>query len=70
MKGKGFLPAECDPITYHAITKLKKINPAQEKSVPVASQKPVPTPAKKYSQVFGEFICDKAATDKQLMAIT
>lgn len=73
VKGKGFLPAECDPITYHAITKLKKINPAQEKSVPVDSQKPVATvatPAKKYSQVFGEFICDKAATDKQLMAIT
>ena len=68
VKGKGFIPAEGDPITYHAITKLKKLG-AVEASLPAATQKSTPTP-KKYSQVFGEFICDKAATDKQLMAIT
>lgn len=66
VKGKGFLPAEGDPITYHAITKLKKMSAPEASSS--ATQKSAP--AKKYSQVFGEFICDKAATDKQLMAIT
>lgn len=59
VKGKGFLPAEQDPITYHAIGKIKKNGDTSAK-----------TPAKKYSQVFGEFICDTAQHDKNLMAIT
>lgn len=59
-KGKGFLPAENDRIGYHAIS---KINKAHEKSLTNTSQK-------KYSQVFGEFLCDKASEDPNLMAIT
>lgn len=59
VKGKGFLPAEQDPITYHAIGKIKKNGDTSAK-----------TSAKKYSQVFGEFICDTAQHDKNLMAIT
>lgn len=61
-KGKGFAPAENDPITYHAIAKLKQA----EK--PTAA--PIKSNAKKFSDVFGEFICDTAKTDKNLMAIT
>lgn len=58
-KGKGFAPAEADPITYHAITKI----------APAAT-----TPAKKsppkYSDVFGQWLCDEAAQDERLLAIT
>ncbi|MBW8191806.1 1-deoxy-D-xylulose-5-phosphate synthase [Neiella marina] len=61
VKGKGYEPAEKDPIGYHAVPKF---DPAHT-SLP--SSKPgVPT----YSKVFGDWLCDVAATDTKLMAIT
>ncbi|MFW2177824.1 MULTISPECIES: 1-deoxy-D-xylulose-5-phosphate synthase [unclassified Moraxella] len=67
VKGKGFLPAEGDPITYHAIGKLPKpsADNTQQNTDNTAKVSP-----KKYSDVFGEFITDKAETDHNLMAIT
>ena len=66
-KGKGFAPAELDPVGYHAISRL----PAEdsEKKALTANLAPS-TPLLKYSQVFGQFLCDKAATDEKLLAIT
>lgn len=64
VKGKGFLPAEGDPITYHAIGKL-----ATPKATANQPAQPIKV-VKKYSQVFGEFICDTAERDQRLMAIT
>lgn len=64
VKGKGFVPAELDPITYHAISKLQK------KSSVMANNTPKTSAAKKYSQVFGEFLMDTAKDDFDLMAIT
>ncbi|RMO98190.1 1-deoxy-D-xylulose-5-phosphate synthase [Pseudomonas syringae pv. philadelphi] len=61
-KGKGFAPAEVDPIGYHAITKLEPAN------APVSIQKKVSAP--KYSGVFGQWICDMAAADSRLVGIT
>ncbi|MFH7766299.1 1-deoxy-D-xylulose-5-phosphate synthase [Acinetobacter sp. BSP-28] len=55
-KGKGFAPAEADQIKYHAIS---KINAA-------ASSNKAP----KYSDVFGQWLCDEAAQDERLLAIT
>lgn len=55
-KGKGFAPAECDQIKYHAISKLNAVA--------------APNPAPKYSDVFGQWLCDEAAQDKRLLAIT
>lgn len=65
-KGKGFRPAECDPIGYHAIS---KISPAQAAKT---DSKPQVNPAKpqKYADVFGQFLCDQAALDQRLLAIT
>lgn len=63
-KGKGYVPAEGDPVGYHAIGKL----PVDSDNTATAqSSAPVKL---KYSQVFGEFICDKAESDSNLMAIT
>lgn len=56
-KGKGFIPAEADPIGYHALGKLEK--PAKPEI-----KKP------KYSNVFGQWLCDTAAEDKRLLGIT
>ncbi len=60
-KGKGFAPAELDPIGYHAITKLE---PADK---PVKPKKPS---GPKYSAVFGQWLCDMAAVDNRLVGIT
>ncbi len=55
-KGKGFEPAEADQIKYHAIGKLNA--PAATATAP------------KYSDVFGQWLCDEAAQDDRLLAIT
>ncbi|MCF6189261.1 MAG: 1-deoxy-D-xylulose-5-phosphate synthase [Cocleimonas sp.] len=60
-KGKGYEPAEKDPIEYHAVSgfNLKK---------GVSKSKAVSTPT--YTQVFGQWICDMAAQDEKLVGIT
>ena len=57
-KGKGFAPAEADPITYHAISKLAPTPTTVKKAPP------------KYSDVFGQWLCDEASQDQRLLAIT
>ncbi len=59
-KGKGYQPAETDPIKYHAV------KPGFYTSKPTQSQKTTPT----YSEVFGQWLCDMAHQDPRLMAIT
>jgi len=61
-KGKGFAPAEVDPIGYHAITKLEPVD------APAAAPKKPSGP--KYAGVFGQWICDQAAADSRLVGIT
>lgn len=55
-KGKGFAPAEAEQIKYHAISKI--------------NAKATPQAAPKYSDVFGQWLCDQAAQDSRLLAIT
>jgi len=65
-KGKGFAPAEADPIGYHAINKIEPkppVQPARNESAPLAAQP-------KYSNVFGQWICDMAEQDQTLIGIT
>ncbi len=61
-KGKGFEPAEGDPIGYHAIN---KVEPDPKPSI----ESKAPTPPK-YSNVFGRWVCDAAEQDEKLVAIT
>lgn len=60
-KGKGYEPAEKDPIGYHGVPKFDP----RESSLP-KSKGGKPT----FSRVFGDFLCDMAAQDPKLMAIT
>ena len=60
-KGKGFAPAEVDPIGYHAITKL---DPLDAPAAPKKASGP------KYSGVFGQWLCDMADADERLVGIT
>ena len=59
-KGKGFEPAEGDPIGYHAIN---KIEPDPKPNVEKSS-------LPKYCNVFGKWVCDAAEQDEKLVAIT
>jgi 1-deoxy-D-xylulose-5-phosphate synthase len=65
VKGKGFLPAEADPIGYHALTKIEPTTP----SVPPAPPKP-PSPKPKYQDLFGAWLCDMASAEPRLVGIT
>jgi 1-deoxy-D-xylulose-5-phosphate synthase len=60
-KGKGYAPAEADPIKWHGP------GPFDPKSGIIFKEK-VSGPS--YSQVFGEWLCDMAALDPQLVGIT
>tara|TARA_B100001741_G_scaffold105153_1_gene86632 strand:+ start:10412 stop:12310 length:1899 start_codon:yes stop_codon:yes gene_type:complete len=61
-KGKGFAPAENDPVGFHAINKIKKEDlPSHDNSLPK-----IPT----YSQIFGQWLSYKAKKDPRLIAIT
>jgi 1-deoxy-D-xylulose-5-phosphate synthase len=61
-KGKGFAPAERDPIGFHAIN---KIEPKTDAPAPVKK-----AAGPKYQDVFGQWLCDMAARDEKLVAIT
>lgn len=63
-KGKGFAPAEQDPISYHAITKLEPKPPV------VCAESTQQAKPPKYSNVFGQWICDMAEQDPLLVGIT
>ncbi|WIO73635.1 1-deoxy-D-xylulose-5-phosphate synthase [Porticoccaceae bacterium LTM1] len=67
-KGQGFIPAEEDPVGYHA---LSKIEPKQPPQVAVSQpDKTIKKAKPKYQQVFGDWLCDMAAQDQRLVGIT
>lgn len=60
-KGQGYAPAEADPVLYHG---PGKFNPAVGI---VAQSKPAP---RTYAQVFCQWLCEAAESDKRVVAIT
>ncbi len=60
-KGYGYKLAENDPVNYHGPSKF---DPA------VGLQKPSVAPKTTFTQVFGQWLCDMAAADERLVAIT
>ncbi|SHF08343.1 1-deoxy-D-xylulose-5-phosphate synthase [Thermomonas hydrothermalis] len=61
-KGKGYQPAEGDQIGYHAVAPF---DPAVG-VVPAQGKPKKPT----YTDVFGDWLCDMAAAEPRLLAIT
>ncbi|WVD64676.1 1-deoxy-D-xylulose-5-phosphate synthase [Utexia brackfieldae] len=60
-KGKGYAPAEADPIRWHGVPKFDPqcgVLPATK------------TVQKSYSDIFGDWLCEVASQDNRLMAIT
>jgi 1-deoxy-D-xylulose-5-phosphate synthase len=62
-KGKGFEPAEADPIKYHGVTQFDPVTGA----FPV---KKGGTPKPSYTQIFGDWLCEAAARDATVVGIT
>jgi 1-deoxy-D-xylulose-5-phosphate synthase len=62
-KGKGYEPAEKDPVKYHAVGPF---DPAKGVLPRAAATPPPPT----YTEVFGQWLCDMAEQDDSLLAIT
>ncbi|ORM74288.1 1-deoxy-D-xylulose-5-phosphate synthase [Pantoea wallisii] len=60
-KGKGYAPAEQDPITWHAVPKFDPASGELPKSVPGLPS---------YSKIFGNWLSEMAADDPRLMAVT
>ncbi|MBP8220980.1 MAG: 1-deoxy-D-xylulose-5-phosphate synthase [Aeromonadaceae bacterium] len=60
-KGKGYEPAEKDPIGYHGVPKF---NPEEDCLPKSAGGKPG------FSTIFGQWLCDMAAQDERLIGIT
>jgi 1-deoxy-D-xylulose-5-phosphate synthase len=61
-KGKGYAPAEDDPVKYHGVT------PFDPHKGIIPSGKPASGPT--YSKVFGDWACDMAKQDHRFAAIT
>ncbi|MGD0962161.1 MAG: 1-deoxy-D-xylulose-5-phosphate synthase, partial [Methylomonas sp.] len=61
-KGKGYAPAEKDPLAYHGV-------PAFD---PTLDRLPKSTPSKhpSYTEVFSNWLCDMAKQDERLLGIT
>jgi 1-deoxy-D-xylulose-5-phosphate synthase len=60
-KGQGYKLAEADPVAYHG---PGKFDPHVGLKAPTAPSKPT------FTQVFGQWLCDMAAQDSRLVAIT
>lgn len=58
-KGNGYKLAENDPVKYHAVS---------AKAPESTESKPASQPT--YTQIFGQWLCDQAAADSRLVAIT
>ena len=61
-KGKGYAPAEKDPLAYHGVPAFDPTLDSLPKSAPSTQ----PT----YTEVFGQWLCDMAAQDDRLLGIT
>jgi 1-deoxy-D-xylulose-5-phosphate synthase len=60
-KGKGYAPAEKDPLAYHGVPSFDPTKDFLPKS---AASSPT------YTDVFGKWLCDMAAKDERLLGIT
>lgn len=68
-KGKGYAPAEADPIKYHYVNK-GFYNPTPATATTATSLSSAPKPNPTYSEIFGDWLCQVAAEDARVVGIT
>ncbi|HGO5814578.1 TPA: 1-deoxy-D-xylulose-5-phosphate synthase [Mannheimia haemolytica] len=59
-KGKGYMPAENDPIGYHGVPKFD----------PTINELPKSAAPPTYSNIFGDWLCEMAERDPKIIGIT
>ena len=69
-KGNGYKLAENDPVKYHAVANLPKDVSDDLKTATSSEKENKPAAKPTYTQVFGKWLCDQAAADSRLAAIT
>ena len=69
-KGNGYKLAENDPVKYHAVANLPKDVSDDLKTATLSEKENKPAAKPTYTQVFGQWLCDQAAADSRLAAIT
>lgn len=69
-KGNGYKLAENDPVKYHAVANLPKDISDDLKTATSSEKENKPAAKPTYTQVFGKWLCDQAAADSRLAAIT
>ncbi|MDX9995396.1 MAG: 1-deoxy-D-xylulose-5-phosphate synthase [Rhodocyclaceae bacterium] len=62
-KGQGYKLAEADPVLYHGVSKFDTSNGIQANAGGKGGKLT-------YTQVFGDWLCDMAAADDKLVAVT
>jgi 1-deoxy-D-xylulose-5-phosphate synthase len=60
-KGKGYLPAEMDPVAYHGVGTF---DPSKDHLPKAKASSPT------YTEVFGKWLCDMAEQDPRLLGVT
>jgi len=60
-KGHGYAPAERDPVRYHGVSRFSRTQGIVDSA---------PSAKVSFTQVFGNWVCDMAALDPRLAAIT
>ncbi|MCG2634342.1 MAG: 1-deoxy-D-xylulose-5-phosphate synthase [Gammaproteobacteria bacterium] len=60
-KGKGYAPAEANPVSYHGVSPF---DPEEGLKAPAQPAKPT------YTQIFSDWLCDMAEADTRLTGIT
>lgn len=68
-KGRGFEPAESDPVGHHAINKIDP-EPLKPRPARTTEERQEEKKKPKYQQVFGDWLCDMALLDERLIGIT
>ena len=67
-KGKGYAPAEADPIKYHGVSKgFYHKQPPQPPQLPLIVS---PPSQKTFSDIFGDWLCEMALADPRVVGIT
>lgn len=72
-KGKGYAKAEAEPVKFHAVSASKPTakNTQNRESTDQTSTPAITKPKQlTYTEVFSQWLCDMAAVDPNLMAIT
>lgn len=70
VKGKGYEPAEEDPILWHGVVPFDRSKGVFTSAAPAAASTPAPKKLPSYTGVFADTVTELASADRSVVAIT